>query len=167
MFWIDDMQWDLPCDITRMADIKPSDISGMMLDRSIFNDVLGTYMSYNVKIVVPIGLELRYNSLYEILTQPVDGHDFRLPYASGTIQITGKVGSVRDLYARMTDGSVHWRGISFTVTANHPSKKMEFGQVVSTGLRPLPSEESVNVGEAYYYGLEGWELILDADSNYY
>lgn len=167
MFEIDDLRWDLPCDITRTANVRGSDISGMMLDRSYFNDVLGTYLSYSVKIVVPIGSEMLYNELYEVLTAPVDGHRFRLPYASGMIEITGKVDSVKDLYVRMADNSVHWRGISFSVTANHPSKQMELSQIVSIGLQPLPSVDSVDVGSAYIYGIEGWEKIRDADSTYY
>lgn len=167
MFWIDDLEWDLPCDIEREAEIKASDISGIMLDGSYFNDVLGTYMSYSVKIVIPIGMEMRYNGLYEILTQPVDGHVFRLPYANGVIEITGRVTSVKDLYARMPNREVHWRGIQFDVIANHPSKEMSLGQVVSIGLAPLPSTESVDVGNAFIYTVDGWTQIEDADSVYY
>jgi hypothetical protein len=38
MFVLDGMSWDIPCDIERIAEMKASEISGMLLDKSYFND---------------------------------------------------------------------------------------------------------------------------------
>ena len=46
MFSVDGVQWDVPCRIVRTAEIAASEISGMLLDRTYFNDVLGTWMRY-------------------------------------------------------------------------------------------------------------------------
>ena len=37
-FSIDGLEWQYPCQITREAKLTASDISGMMLDKSYFND---------------------------------------------------------------------------------------------------------------------------------
>ena len=41
MFTIDGVQYNVECSIERTAEIKLSDISGMLMDGHIFNDVLG------------------------------------------------------------------------------------------------------------------------------
>lgn len=167
MFSIDGVLWDLPCDITRTAEMKASELSGIMLDKTYFNDVLGTYMRYDVKIVVPIGSEMRYNQLYEMLSEPVSGHEFYLPYANGMITVNGHVEKVKDLYAQLPGGDLHWRGISFSIISNHPSKTMSLGEVVSIGLESLPNTSSVDVGSAYIYTINGWEQMVNADDVYY
>ena len=86
MFSIDRYSWPWPCDVERVSEMKPSKISGLMLDKNYFNDVLGTYMSYTVSIAVPPERRDEYTPLYECLTDPSDGHVFTLPYNQGTIQ---------------------------------------------------------------------------------
>lgn len=163
MFTIDGVQWDLPCDIKRKADMRASDISGLMLDGSYFNDVLGTYMDYDVKIVVPIGTEERYNDLYEVLTKPVDGHSFILPYGNSIVSITGRVESVSDLYTKVGN-KTHWRGIAFSVKSNYPTKTSDLGEVLTVGLAPRPDVLSPTVGMAYVYTSTGWAEMEDVDS---
>lgn len=68
MITIDGYQWPVPCDIEREAEMTPSEISGMMLDKTYFNDVLGTYMRYDVSLAVPPKLEREYDEIYETLT---------------------------------------------------------------------------------------------------
>lgn len=122
MFTVDGMQWTFPCDIERVSEITASEISGMLLNKNYFNDVIGVYLSYTVTIVVPFGSMGTYTSLYEILTSPVDSHSFTFPYNQTTVSFSGRVRSISDVYRRMPDGSAHWRGIKFTVISNEPNK---------------------------------------------
>lgn len=131
MSWfVDGNEWDIPCTIERTSEIQSSDISGMMLDKTYFNDVLGTYMQYNLKVAVPFGYEDEYNDLYEVLTEPVAGHDFSFPYADEPIEFNGRIQDVKDVYVRLPDGKMHWRGTSFTVIANEPSKEAQLSDVI-------------------------------------
>lgn len=166
MWNIDGANWTLPCDVSRSAKIQSSDISGTLLDKSYFNDVLGTYMQYNITVAVPFGMEQEYNELYEIITAPVDGHEFILPYAGGNIAITGRVEEIRDDYVE-TDSGIHWRGIRFNVIANHPSKSMDLDEVITRGVTPLPDESDIDVGSAYVYETNGWELMARAEDSSY
>lgn len=159
MFSVDGIEWDIPCTIERRAEVRSSEISGMLLNRNYFNDVLGTYMTYTVAIAIPKGKEQEYANLYEALTEPTDGHRFVFPYNQSTITITGSVNVVSDRYYRK-EGSVRiWRGTKFTVTANNPSKKMTLDEVITAGMTPAPSVYDPQVGDTYTYTENGWELV--------
>lgn len=170
MFSIDGITWDIPCSIEREAAISASDISGQMLDRSYFNDVLGTYMSYTVRIAVPLNMRDEYTQIYEALTNPVDGHLFVMPYNDSTIEITARVSTVSDVYVRLAGGQVYWKGIQFTCVANYPTKAMTLGEMVVTGRAPFPDVAEPSEGDTYTYSNGAWvpaATYEDADSIYY
>lgn len=169
MLSIDGVQWPLQCEVTRAAELTASEISGLMLDKSYFNDVIGTWMTYDVKIVVPFGMETEYAQIYERLTDPVDGHLFVLPYNNSTIQITGRVTQVRDRYYPRAGGSNYWAGTEFSVVANHPTKTYTLSQMIARGRAGLPDVASGTIGETYVYTASGWEKVVygDGDNTYY
>ena len=169
MFSIDGQQWNVPCRIERAAEMTASEISGLLLDKSYFNDVLGTYMKYTITVTVPPHMRERYGDIYEALTDPVDGHTFVVPYGQGEITITGRVENVTDIYVRMPDGGQHWKGTRFTVAANHPSKTMSLGQRLTVGRAPLPEPAEALTGDLYTYKPAGWvkTTFTDADTQYY
>ena len=167
MFTIDGIQYYVECSIDREAEVKLSDISGLLLDGAIFNDVLGTYMTYDIKLTMPLKNKDRYAGLIEQLTEPVDGHVFVLPYNNGTIQVTGLVEDPADVWEKLPSGYTFWKGLKFTVRANHPSKQMSLGEVIQRGLTPLPDIASVEIGDAYEYTANGWMKLPDADNTSY
>lgn len=156
MFTVDGMQWDMPCDIERTAEMTPSEISGMLLNKQYFNDVIGTYLRYSVTIVVPKGREDQYTRLYEILTDPVDAHSFVLPYNRGNITITGRVENVSDIYKRLIGGGQIWRGVRFEVISNTPTKTHSLGEVVTRGLAPMPDIGGAQIGILYQFDGTSW-----------
>lgn len=169
MFTIDGLTWPYPCKIEREAEVKPSDVSGLLLDRSYFNDVLGTYMSYTISIAIPLNDRDAYSDIYDTLTDPVDGHVFVLPYDQGELTITGRVESVSDKYVRLPDGGRYWEGTTFTMIANHPSKQYTLGEALARGRAPLPDIAAVQYGDVYTYTSTGWvkTIYTDADTVYY
>lgn len=169
-FSIDGFVWDYPCMIEREAEMTPSEISGLMLNKSYFNDVLGTWMSYDLTLAVPFDKEDDYYTIYEQLIQPVDGHSFVFPYNAGNITITGRVSSVQDVWVRMPGNRNYWRGTRFSIKANHPTKTMSLGQVIETGRAPLPDVSSPNIGDTYTFTAGGWDVYEtppDVDNRYY
>lgn len=169
MFTLDGIQWPVPCAIERVAEVRPSQISGLMLDRSYFNDVIGTYMQYTVNLAVPLHLRDLYARLYEALTDPVDGHVFVLPYDQGAITVTGRVKNVTDQYVRLPEGGACWKGVRFTVMANHPSRQLSLEQVLARGRSPLPELAEARVGDIYVCTTVGWTRadFGDGDETYY
>lgn len=159
MFTIDGITWDIPCTITRTAEIKASDISGLMLDKSYFNDVIGTYMSYTIKLAVPNGKVTQYAEIYEALTNPVDGHTFVLPYNDDTLNLTARVANVSDVYVRLPGGGMTWRGISFTAIGINPTKVNTLDTVLSMGRAPVPVIAMPEIGDTYTYTSNGWVKV--------
>lgn len=123
---VDGITYNLACAISRQAEVKASDVSGLLMDLNYHNDVIATYMQYTVTLAVPIGEEDSYASLYEVLTDPVASHVFILPYNQETLQVTARVNVVSDEYVREEtrgESSVSlWRKIKFVITANEPTK---------------------------------------------
>lgn len=169
MFSLDGINYDVKCTILRTAELTASEISGMLLDRSYFNDVIGTFLKYDLALSVPLKDLDKYSDLYEALTDPVDGHSFVLPYNGGRLSITGRITTVSDEFMRMPGGRTYWRNTKFSVIANHPSKSMSLGQIIARGRSPLPEVSAVQLGDIYLYTSTGWvkQDWPDADVLYY
>lgn len=167
MWSIDGTEWDVPCTIERTSEMTSSEISGMMLDKTYFNDVIGTYLKYDIKLAVPKGWEHTYTELYKVLTDPIGVHVFVLPYSDGIVTINGRIDSVKDVYVRKPNGKMHWRGIAFTVQASTPTKMYELGELLQIGLPPLPNDSGAAEGTTYVYVDGDWQYIDDAEDNYY
>lgn len=164
---VDGVGYDLIANVKRKAEMRPSEISGLMLDKTYFNDVIGMYLSYDVEISVPYGKEGEYAELYEVLSDPVDGHTFVLPYNQETVEITARVEVISDAYHHHNSKGVHyWRDTVFTITANHPTKEYTLGEMVERGLTPLPSVVDVEDGAIYeYHTGSGWQEITIEDAD--
>lgn len=168
-FTIDGLTWPGECRIQRTAELTASDISGLMLDKSYFNDCIGTWMKYDVVMFLPFGQEDQYSRIYEAVTDPVDGHTFVFPYNQSTIEITGRVVSITDLYRPGPGETKYWEGTAFTVIANHPSKTYTLSQMIARGRAALPDVVSGTIGDTYVLTASGWEKVTygDGDNTYY
>lgn len=176
-FSVDGIKWKYPCTVERTSEMQASDISGLMLDGSYFNDVFGTYLKYDIALEVPMGRETEYNQIYEAITNPISQHNFIVPYGGGDITVVGRVESISDIYVRrMVYNSYtkkreevkHWKGIRFSIIANHPTKYIALDDVITNkGVPSLPSDSKVNIGAVYIYGNSGWEELADADNYQY
>lgn len=167
MLTIDGIDYDVKVDVRRTAEITPSDISGLMLDKSYFNDVLGTYMAYEISLLYPLYNQDKYARLYEALTEPVDGHDFILPYNNSTLALTARVETVEDEVLELNDGRVFWRSCRFAVIGNGPTKTMSLSEVITRGRAPLPDISEPHIGDSYTYTVNGWmpaQQYPDADN---
>ena len=168
MFTVDGITWQYPCDAERISEVKSSDISGDTMDGGYFNDVDGTYISYALKLAIPLTDKDKGDEIYEILTEPVDGHQFVFPYGASTIAITARInGQIKDVYRRLSNGITYWAGLQFTVSSNHPYKELSESEVVTRGRAPLPDVASPSIGDTYAYTADGWALVPDADDTAY
>lgn len=156
-FSIDGTRYNLPCSVEREANMQSSEISGMLMDKTYFNDVLGTYFTYTIKIAIPIGQEDVYSELYEVLTEPVEGHVLELPYNQKSLTITARIESVSDGRYKNT-----WRGIKFTAIANNPTKEMSLDEVITRGVSELPLVTPLDSGKVYFVNQYGeWEWTTE------
>lgn len=167
MLTIDGVEYDVKCRIVRTAELTASDISGLMLDRTYLNDVLGTYMVYEVEFTYPLYNQGLYGVLFDVLSTPVPYHSFVLPYNQDTIELTARVESVSDELVVMESGRRFWKDATFTIIANAPSKTMSLSDVIEHGMTPYPPDNTPQPGDTYAWSdVNGWEPVSsyeDAD----
>ncbi len=122
MLTIDGVIYDVKIEVTRTSVLTASDISGLLLNKHYFFDVIGTYMQYDVTFKYPLFDQAKYAAIYEVLNAPVSGHTFVLPYNQGTLTVNARVESVSDRWKEMDSGRTYWENATFTIIANEPSK---------------------------------------------
>lgn len=158
-------------EISRVAEVKASEISGMMLDKSWFSDVLGTYLRYELTLKMPYRSSRQYNVLFELLTEPRPYHEFVLPYNDGEITLNARVEKISDVYTRMPGGKSYWKGLKVSVIANHPSKTLTLEESIAYGgAQPFPYDATeAEIGDLYEYTVDGWQAteLDDADGKRY
>ena len=170
---VDNVSYNIVAGIKRTANITPSQISGMLLDKTYFNDVIGTYLQYEVQLAIPHEKEADYEALYEVLTEPVADHTVILPYNNTTVEIVGRIETISDVYVetqhRRNDIVNIWRKISFVITANHPTKEYTLDEVIERGVSPLPDVSELDEGKVYMVVNGQWVMtsLTRADENYY
>lgn len=167
---IDGVSFDVKAEVQRTGEIVSSDISGQLLDGSYFNDVIGTYYTYDVTLKYPLYSRGKYANLYEMFTQPVDGHQFTLPYNTGVIQLTARVERVSDKWVEPDGADAYWEAFRASIIANGPTKQQTQAQAIARGLTPLPDVASPAIGDTYTYTTNGWEetsALPDADTTAY
>jgi hypothetical protein len=120
---VDSVWYNFPCDISRKARIVSSDVSGMLMNNTEYNDALATYYDYTIKIAVPIDDMNIYATFFEAVTAPVNSHTFTFPYNQGTKDIVAKVESISDRYFREVNGVQVWRSVQLNIHALKPSKE--------------------------------------------
>lgn len=166
-FTVDGVEWNVPCDIERQSEVRASDISDMLMNRTLLIDPLGTYLQYDIKLI-PVPAQMgEYYALYEVLTQPVGSHTFELPYNADFVTMTGYLSPIKDVYVRFPNGAVYWKGIRFTVYAVAPNKTMSLSDVIAHGLPEYPPDYAPEEGDTYAWSsANGWEQVSsyeDAD----
>jgi hypothetical protein len=129
MIGIDGTIYNFPCDISRKVRITSSDVSGMLMDRTEYNDALATYIDYTLKVAIPIDKMNEYTTFFEQLASPVDSHTFYLPYNQTYLNFKGKIDSLSDVYFREVNGVQVWRSVAINIKALEPSKKAERGLI--------------------------------------
>lgn len=163
---IDGVNYDVKCSVRRQADVRDTEISGELLDGSYFHDVAGTYFDYEISFLYPLYDKDKYAAIYEVLTKPVDGHSFVLPYNNSTITLTAKVDTLADELLEFETGTKYWRSLVFRLISNAPSKTMSLSQVLLRGRAPLPDVATPAQGTTYTWDGTTWVASVtyeDAD----
>jgi hypothetical protein len=159
MWSIDGIQCNLNCDITRTVEIKASDISGMMLDRTMFTDVYGSYLRYQVKLAVAPDQLRDYYAVRSKLDEPVGEHTFVMPFDADMITMSAKVERIKDTWHKRNGLPPVWTGIEFEVIGTAPYRQNSLGQILDQGRSPLPEIAGVSVGDTYMWTGSEWQKV--------
>ena len=118
---IDGISYNIPLiDVQRSADVLDAQ-AHRTEDGVLHRKVIGTYMNYTVKVGIVRDMAL-YDSLFNVLSSPVEFHQIQLPGESGPQ--SRYVSSVKDGLKRvLSDGTTKYRDLSFKVTCKAPTRK--------------------------------------------
>lgn len=161
---IDGIPFDVDCEITRVAEVSASSISGQMLNGMLFYDIIGTYLQYDVRLKRPLYNRATYSALYEKLTEPVAAHTVILPYNNTTVTITAHVEPITDELLTLENGTYYWKNPRFTLTSIYPTKAQTEAEAIAYGLPPLPLNVAPTVGDTYTWGGDEWLLAASLPS---
>ena len=88
-------------------------------DGILHREVIGTYINYELKIGVEYDKEL-YNTLFDVLSAPVDYHTVSIP--SDSVTFDGYFSSISDTILRIEDDGALYTGLSCKFTAMIPRR---------------------------------------------
>ena len=108
--------------IKRQARIEDGPNAGNSKRGDWRRDVYGTYYDYILAFDTSAGLtRADYDTLYSILTAPVEFHTLVVPYGQSTLSFTAGITGAEDNVILMDDGTV-WGNLSITFRAKSPQR---------------------------------------------
>lgn len=108
--------------ITRDFQILDGENAGRLMNGKMERDIIGTYYNYTWEIEAD-DLEI-YDSLYEVLSAPVDSHTIQVPYGkNGTKTFEAYVSSGKDELNTNYKGNNYWGGLSIQFIAMEPNRR--------------------------------------------
>ena len=108
--------------IKRQARIEDGPNAGNSKRGDWIRDVYGTYYDYILAFDTSAGLSRAdYDTLYSILTAPVEFHTLAVPYGQNTLSFTAGITGAEDNVILMDDGTV-WGNLSITFRAKSPQR---------------------------------------------
>ncbi len=108
--------------IKRQARIEDGPNAGNSKRGDWIRDVYGTYYDYILAFDTSAGLtRADYDTLYSILTAPVEFHTLVVPYGQSTLSFTAGITGAEDNVILMDDGTV-WGNLSITFRAKSPQR---------------------------------------------
>ena len=108
--------------IKRQARIEDGPNAGNSKRGDWIRDVYGTYYDYILAFDTSAGLtRADYDTLYSVLTAPVEFHTLVVPYGQSTLSFTAGITGAEDNVILMDDGTV-WGNLSITFRAKSPQR---------------------------------------------
>ena len=108
--------------IKRQARIPDGPNAGESKRGDWIRDVYGTYYDYILAFDTSAGLSRAdYDTLYSILTAPVEFHTLVVPYGQSTLSFAAGITGAEDNVILMDDGTV-WGNLSITFRAKSPQR---------------------------------------------
>ena len=108
--------------IRRKARIQDGQNAGDAKRGDWIRDVYGTYYDYILAFDTSAGLSRAdYDTLYSILTAPVEFHTLVVPYGQSTLSFAAGITGAEDNVILMDDGTV-WGNLSITFRAKSPQR---------------------------------------------
>lgn len=108
--------------LTRRGVMVEGQNSGTAQNGKEIRDVIGTAYHYSMEIQPHPDSQADYDSLFDLLTAPVDSHRVRLPYGQGELSFDAAVSEVEDVYCGESAEEKNWRGMKVSFRPIKPQR---------------------------------------------
>lgn len=108
--------------IHRTANIKDGPNADNALSGKRWRDVQGTFYDYTMEVSADGMSREDYDTMYEVLSAPVDSHVLVAPYGQTTISFTAYIEVVEDDVLYMDDGTA-WGNLTVNLYAQEAKRK--------------------------------------------
>lgn len=108
--------------ITRKQSMK-ADFIGTTMDLRKHYDVQGTYYDYDVELATTHMNVADYDSLYQVVTEPVESHTVTLPYGQSDLTFEAKTSASQDVLVSRFGGIKKWGKLKITFEALTPQRE--------------------------------------------
>lgn len=98
--------------------------AGNMLSGDYERDLVGTYYDYDLVITTSDLTNNEYDTLFEVLSAPVNSHVVEMPYGMSSITFEAMIESGSDELIPMDDGT-WWGKLSVSIRAKKPQRLAE------------------------------------------
>lgn len=107
--------------ITRSFQVLDGENAGRLMNGKMERDIIGTYYNYTWEL--DADNEEVYDSLYEVLSAPVDSHIIEVPYGRNQRKVfEAYVTSGQDELYYSDGTNYHWTGLSIQFIAMEPNR---------------------------------------------
>lgn len=110
-------------ELTRSARVEESNLSGDVKSGEHFRDIIGTYYDYSMSIGTDSLSPEDYDSLYEILSAPVESHTVRLPYGRTILEFEAYIEELEDNMKSDRKTDRNWTDLSIMFYAKKPQRR--------------------------------------------
>lgn len=111
-----------PGGLKRKAAVLDGENAGRAKSGKMIRDVIGTYYNYTLKLNTRGLAVAQYDTLYEVLSAPVDYHTIEMPYGQSTLTFQAYVSNVEDSLLDKGTEKTFWGDMSVTFTALAPKR---------------------------------------------
>lgn len=94
-----------------------------ILTAKMERDVLGTFYNYSMNIDSSFMSKEEYDTLYELLSAPVDSHIIEVPYGQSTLVYEAYITSGSDGLLAIRNGVNLWGNLSINFVAMAPQRR--------------------------------------------
>lgn len=108
--------------LKRSGQILDGQNAGRLQSGRMERDIIGTYYNYSLTIDTRGLSNAAYDSLYQVLTAPVDYHVITMPYGQGTITFDAYVSGVEDQMLSNNGSRTFWGEMTVDFIAMGPQR---------------------------------------------
>lgn len=125
IFTIDGMEFDVDVtELKRKFAVTDTDNSGRTMNGNMHRDIIGTYYNYTLSIEPKKTEKSRkdYDTLYELLSAPVESRILVVPYAQSTLKFKAYITNGED-NLKIRKSLNLWDGLSVNFIATEPQRR--------------------------------------------